>query len=80
VDLSWFKQIVPCGLADKNTTSLSDQLKRRITVSQVIPQFVDSFGVTFGRKMVDARESQEGQELLQEIEELLSGDIIQYDV
>jgi lipoyl(octanoyl) transferase len=80
VDLSWFKQIVPCGLADKNTTSLSDQLKRRITVSQVIPQFVDSFGVTFGREMVGARESQEGQKLLQEIEVLLSGNIIQYDI
>lgn len=49
-------------------------------MSQVIPQFVDSFGVTFGREMVDARESQEGQKLLQEIEELLSGNFIQYDV
>ncbi|CAO3684045.1 unnamed protein product [Umbelopsis ramanniana] len=55
VDLSWFKEIVPCGLAEKATTSLSEQLNRNITVDEVLPQFVDSFGLTFGRNMVDAR-------------------------
>lgn len=80
VDLSWFKHIVPCGLSDKQTTSLSEQLKRNVTVDEVIPQFVDSFGVTFGRNMVDARESKEGQNILQEIEELLAGNINQYDI
>jgi lipoate-protein ligase B len=73
VDLSWFKQIVPCGLAEKKTTSLSEQLKRNVTVDEVIPQFVDSFGVTFGRNMVDAQESTEGQKLLHEVEQVLSG-------
>jgi lipoyl(octanoyl) transferase len=76
VDLSWFKKIVPCGLAEKETTSLSEQLNRTITVDEVLPQFVDSFGLTFGRNMVDARESEEGQKLLQEVHQVISGKII----
>lgn len=76
MDLSWFKEIVPCGLAEKETTSLSEQLNRNITVAEVLPQFVDSFGLTFGRNMVDARESEEGQKLLEEVHQVISGKII----
>lgn len=76
MDLTWFKEIVPCGLAEKETTSLSEQLNRNITVDEVLPQFVDSFGLTFGRNMVDARESEEGQKLLQEVHQVISGKII----
>lgn len=72
VDLSWFDQIVPCGLAEKRTTSLSDQLKRKVTVDDVIPEFVDSFGVTFGRKVVDAKDIPGGKLLEEEIHDFLA--------
>ena len=36
-DLSWFDRIVPCGIADAGVTSMAQELKREITVSEVVP-------------------------------------------
>jgi lipoyl(octanoyl) transferase len=36
-DLSWFSRIVPCGIADAGVTSLSAELDRPVTVSDVSP-------------------------------------------
>jgi lipoyl(octanoyl) transferase len=36
-DLSWFDRIVPCGIADADTTSLSRELGRDVTVDEVLP-------------------------------------------
>jgi lipoyl(octanoyl) transferase len=36
-DLSWFDKIIPCGLKDVGTTSLSAETGRRITVADVLP-------------------------------------------
>ncbi len=36
-DLSWAQVIVPCGIADAGVTSLSQELGRRISVSDVLP-------------------------------------------
>jgi lipoyl(octanoyl) transferase len=36
-DLSWFDKIIPCGLRDVGTTSLSAETGRRITVADVLP-------------------------------------------
>jgi lipoyl(octanoyl) transferase len=36
-DLAWFDKIVPCGLTDAATTSLSAETGRRITVAEVLP-------------------------------------------
>jgi lipoyl(octanoyl) transferase len=36
-DLSWFDRIVPCGIADAKVTSLSAELGRVVTVSEVRP-------------------------------------------
>ena len=36
-DLSWFDRIVPCGLPDATTTSMTAELGRNITVEEVIP-------------------------------------------
>lgn len=48
-DLSWAQQIVPCGLADATTTSLSEQLGRDVTVLEVAevlePHLYDTFAV-----------------------------------
>ena len=37
VDLSWYDRFIPCGIADAGVTSLSQELGRDVTVSEVIP-------------------------------------------
>ncbi len=37
VDLGWYDRFVPCGIADAGVTSLSQELGRDVTVSDVIP-------------------------------------------
>jgi lipoyl(octanoyl) transferase len=36
-DLRYFDQIVPCGIKDASVTTLSQELRRSVTVSEVIP-------------------------------------------
>ncbi len=36
-DLAPFDQIVPCGISDASVTSLSEELRRPVSVSQVLP-------------------------------------------
>jgi len=36
-DLSWFTRIVPCGIPDADVTSLTAELGRRVTVTDVLP-------------------------------------------
>ncbi len=36
-DLSWFDRIVPCGIADAGVSSLSRELDRDVSVSEVLP-------------------------------------------
>jgi len=36
-DLSWSQVIVPCGISDAGVTSLSQELGRDVTVSEVLP-------------------------------------------
>jgi lipoyl(octanoyl) transferase len=37
VDLAWYDRFVPCGIADAGVTSLSSELGRPVTVSDVLP-------------------------------------------
>jgi lipoyl(octanoyl) transferase len=37
VDLGWYDRFVPCGIADAGVTSLTAELGRRVTVSDVVP-------------------------------------------
>jgi len=37
VDLGWYDRFVPCGIADAGVTTLSQELGRRVTVSDVLP-------------------------------------------
>jgi lipoyl(octanoyl) transferase len=37
VDLAWYDRFVPCGIADAGVTSLTAELDRRVTVSEVLP-------------------------------------------
>lgn len=36
-DMSWFTKIVPCGIDDADVTSLSTELGRDVTVTEVLP-------------------------------------------
>lgn len=37
VDLGWYDRFVPCGIADAGVTTLSEELGRRVTVTEVLP-------------------------------------------
>jgi lipoyl(octanoyl) transferase len=37
VDLAWYERFVPCGIADAGVTSLSEELGRDVTVTEVLP-------------------------------------------
>ena len=37
VDLGWYDRFVPCGIADAGVTTLSEELGRRVTVTDVAP-------------------------------------------
>lgn len=46
-DLTWFKHIVPCGLVDKDVTSFSVELGKRVTGNQVLHVFLKCFSDVF---------------------------------
>ncbi|XP_050045962.1 octanoyl-[acyl-carrier-protein]:protein N-octanoyltransferase LIPT2, mitochondrial [Dermacentor andersoni] len=46
-DLSWFDHIVPCGIADKGVTSLSQELGRLVTINEAYPVLVAAFEQQF---------------------------------
>ncbi|XP_006013219.1 octanoyl-[acyl-carrier-protein]:protein N-octanoyltransferase LIPT2, mitochondrial [Latimeria chalumnae] len=46
-DLSWFRHIVPCGIMGKGVTSLSQELKRSITVAEATGPLLEAFGEQF---------------------------------
>jgi len=47
VDLDWYKHIVPCGIADKDVTSLSAELGRNVTIDEAVDQLIQSFQFIF---------------------------------
>jgi lipoyl(octanoyl) transferase len=47
-DLEWFDAIVPCGLADRSVTTLSQLAGRPITVDEMKPMVARQFGEVFG--------------------------------
>ncbi|HEX9313494.1 MAG TPA: lipoyl(octanoyl) transferase LipB, partial [Actinomycetota bacterium] len=53
-DLSWYEAIVPCGLADRGVTSLSDLAGREVTVEEMAPLVAAAFEVCFGVDLIPA--------------------------
>ena len=47
-DLSFFDHIVPCGMPGARVTSMAQELRREVVVSDVIPVIAQSFGGEFG--------------------------------
>jgi lipoyl(octanoyl) transferase len=50
-DLSFFDLIVPCGIAGKRATSLTQNLNRTIEMNDASPKLVRHLGESFGRGM-----------------------------
>jgi lipoate-protein ligase B len=53
-DLSWFDAIVPCGLADRGVTSLSELAGRPVTVEEMAPLVEAGFEQVFGLRLQSA--------------------------
>jgi lipoyl(octanoyl) transferase len=53
-DLSWYGAIVPCGLADRGVTSLSELAGRRIAVEDALPRVAHRFEEVFDSLLVPA--------------------------
>jgi lipoyl(octanoyl) transferase len=47
-DLRFFDQIVPCGIKDASVTTLSQELGRKVTVSEVIPLVTARLAIIIG--------------------------------
>jgi lipoyl(octanoyl) transferase len=47
-DLNYFNHIIPCGIQNKDVTSLEKEIKRTITVEEVIPIILDELQQLFG--------------------------------
>jgi len=49
-DLAWFDRIVPCGIKDAEVTSLSRELGRDVTISEVLPLVESRLPMLVGSK------------------------------
>lgn len=47
-DLNYFGGIIPCGIRDKEVTSLQKELGREINLTEVKEKLVDNFKKVFG--------------------------------
>lgn len=56
-DLSWYDAIVPCGIADRGVTSMSELAGRRVTVEEMAPRILEHFEDVFGLTLVEPRSS-----------------------
>jgi lipoyl(octanoyl) transferase len=54
-DLSWYDRIIPCGISDAGTTSLSAEAGRRITVADVLPVAERAFAAALDGCRQDSR-------------------------
>lgn len=52
-DLSYFEQIIPCGIRDKGVTSMQKELGRAIPLQEVAEKLVTHFGEVFQAKMLE---------------------------
>ena len=58
-DLSWYAHIIPCGIADKQMTSMAKILGGPVDMEMVSYGMVYHFGQEMGFRMVESRETAE---------------------
>jgi lipoyl(octanoyl) transferase len=51
-DLSWFGDIIPCGIQHKQVTSLEKELGRAVGMDEVKSKWLRRFGEVFGVELV----------------------------
>jgi lipoyl(octanoyl) transferase len=54
-DLSWFGEMIPCGIADKEVTSLAAELGHPVDMVAVEDQLADALATAFGLTPADGR-------------------------
>lgn len=54
-DLSYFKNIVPCGITDKGVTSINIELNRKVEESQLNEVFIQKFKEVFNVQITKAQ-------------------------
>uniref|UniRef100_A0A8D8PKY3 Octanoyl-[acyl-carrier-protein]:protein N-octanoyltransferase LIPT2, mitochondrial n=1 Tax=Cacopsylla melanoneura TaxID=428564 RepID=A0A8D8PKY3_9HEMI len=52
-NLTWFSHVTPCGITDKQVTSLSKHLNRDVSVDSVVPLFKKHFEKVFQCKLTE---------------------------
>ena len=48
-DLDYFETIVPCGIGDREVTSVSRELGRELGTFEIVPSLLDAFSAVFSR-------------------------------
>jgi len=69
--LAWFNQVVACGLADVKAECMENAMGESITVDEVFPPLVETFGRIYGKDMEEMDPDREGEigELIRELDE-----------
>jgi len=62
-DLSYFRLIVPCGLVDKQMTSMSEILGARFELPEIGERYLEEFGKVFHRRVTRVSQNQLCQEV-----------------
>jgi lipoyl(octanoyl) transferase len=66
-DLSWYDRIVPCGIRDAGTTTLSAEAGRQVTVAAVTPilerHLAEALGYRTWHHIADARRIADAESL-----------------
>ena len=52
-DLSFFENIIPCGIINKSVTSISNELKKEIDIDLVKKKIIDNFLLIFSAKLIN---------------------------
>ena len=54
-DLSWFTNMVPCGIPDRSVTSMAELLGRDVVIEEVVERLVPTWGEVFGHAEADTQ-------------------------
>ena len=54
-ELRWFAEMIPCGIADKDVTSLSRELGHPVDMVAVEERLADALATAFGLTVADGR-------------------------
>ena len=58
-DLNLFNGIIPCGISDREVTSLKKELKKEILLNEVIEKIIHHFGDLFNYDQIEFKAKEE---------------------